>query len=64
MAEIGCTFIDTNYDYELEVFECDVCGFNIGLDAAYLRKAEKHVNVPCPSCDTMLFTLVPDFGND
>jgi len=35
--------------FVLEVHECDVCGFHLGVDASYLEQVGS-VDVECPAC--------------
>jgi len=61
--EINCTLITPETDkYELEVFECNSCGFHIGLDVSYLEQVSSTISLPCPSCGTELTTLEPEDG--
>jgi predicted nucleic acid-binding Zn-ribbon protein len=39
--------------YELEVFECQACGFHVGIDGSYLIQAGG-VKMRCPSCGAAL----------
>jgi hypothetical protein len=37
-------------EYQLEVYECPICRFHIGIDATYLAAHPEGLRMPCPSC--------------
>ena len=50
--DINCTVITPQTDkYELEVFECDNCGFHFGLDSTFFDHADSDIEMTCPSCE-------------
>lgn len=54
MIDQGCHEITEGY--ELSVFECDSCGFHIGIDASWLEQTyEKGLEMKCPCCNNELF---------
>lgn len=48
---INCTEIDPS-QAELILVDCNYCGFNLGIDATYLRN--HGVVMPCPNCKSIL----------
>jgi len=37
-------------EYKLEVYECPICKFHIGIDATYLAEHPEWMCIHCPSC--------------
>ena len=53
MNDINCKEITEGY--ELSVFECDECGFHLGLDGSWLNQTyESVVYLTCPCCNIPL----------
>jgi len=42
-------------DVSLEIYECNGCGFHIGLDFTYLEQCDD-IEIDCPSCGLRLST--------
>jgi len=54
LYDVNCKVITHRPEkYELEVVECDTCGFHLGLDASYLEQVGG-VKLFCPGCGTGL----------
>jgi ssDNA-binding Zn-finger/Zn-ribbon topoisomerase 1 len=55
-----CKVITNQKDkYELEVVECNHCGFHLGIDASYLEQVDG-VSLACPGCNITL--VIPGEG--
>lgn len=52
MAYIGIVSTDK---VELCVYECDRCGFHIGIDGSYLEQVKDCIVISCPSCKKLLY---------
>ena len=56
MSVIGCHFLGSfeNDKVQLEIYECDSCGYHIGFDATHLEQVEETAKVSCPGCSNNL----------
>ena len=59
----NCTFLANaaGEKFEVEVVECNKCGFHLGIDASYLELV-KSVGMNCPSCGIGLW--IPGDGDE